>query len=94
MTLRRVLKSLTPPIVADLLRGGLPYLSWSAASRASCSYGDKALNAFKVARHRSGSADGALLRTNLLYLAALVWGNPICPSSISAAQRVTSARIF
>jgi putative methyltransferase (TIGR04325 family) len=76
MTLRRVLKSLTPPIIVDLLHGGLPYVSWSAASKASSSYEDRTLNAFKVARHRSDSADGALLRTNLLYLAALGWGKP------------------
>jgi putative methyltransferase (TIGR04325 family) len=76
MTLRRVLKSLTPPIVVDLLHGGLPYVSWSAASRAASSYEDKALNAFKVARGRPNSADSALLRTNLLYLMALAWGKP------------------
>lgn len=76
MTLRRVLKSLTPPIVVDLLRGGLPYVSWSAASKAASSYEDQALNAFKAARRRPNSADGALLRTNLLYLIALAWGKP------------------
>ena len=76
MTLRSVLKGLTPPILVDLLRGGRPYGSWSAARAAASSYEDKALNAFRVARRRRGSADGAVLRTNLLYLIALAWGKP------------------
>ncbi|SHK66901.1 putative methyltransferase, LIC12133 family [Bradyrhizobium lablabi] len=76
MTLRRVLKSLTPPIIGDLLHGGCPYVSWSAASESASSYSDQALNAFKVARRMPGSVEGALLRTNLLYLIALACGKP------------------
>jgi putative methyltransferase (TIGR04325 family) len=76
MSLRSVLKGLTPPIIVDLLRGGRPYGSWSAARTAGCSYEEKALNEFKAARRRRAHIDGALLRTNLLYLSALAWGKP------------------
>jgi putative methyltransferase (TIGR04325 family) len=74
--LRSVLKNLTPPLIVDLVHGGRPHVSWSAARKSSSSFDDTTINAFKVARSRHGSVEEALLPSNILYLIALAWGKP------------------
>ena len=47
------------------------YASWHDANAASGSYDDALVNEFRVARALNYQGDGALLRSNLLYLTAL-----------------------
>lgn len=71
MTLRETVKSLTPPIVVDLMRGGRRYPTWEAASNASTSYDNEALNAFKAARAAHRPIDGSILASSALPLVAM-----------------------
>lgn len=74
MALRDFIKSLVPPIVTDLVRGGRILPSWQAALEASIGYENKTLNSFRVKRTAQRKTDGTLLVTNLLYLTALAIG--------------------
>lgn len=71
MSLRATIKGLTPPIILDLKHGGRRYPSWEAASKASPSYDDAKLNAFRVARAARRPVDGGILASSGLPLVVM-----------------------
>jgi putative methyltransferase (TIGR04325 family) len=56
------------------LYSGRPLSSWQAAAAASEGYEDEILSSFKVKRAAQRKADGAVLRSSMLHLAALAMG--------------------
>jgi putative methyltransferase (TIGR04325 family) len=85
--IKRLLKSLLPPIIADAVRpGDARFSSWEEACAHAGSYDADLVNRFRCARHALSTVDPAILQTSILGLVAFsLRGEPLTITDFGGA---------
>jgi putative methyltransferase (TIGR04325 family) len=77
MKLKRIIKSLLPPVITDMVRGsGVKHFpTWSQACAHAGTYDADLVNRFRSDRHNLNTSNGTVLRENVLGLVVMALNN-------------------